>query len=777
MILDAKDMTSRWWFYPALAVLALPLLPAMLLVFAAIITYPTLPSLETLTDYRPKMPLRVFSAEGTLIGEFGEERRELVRIEDVPEAMKQAILAAEDERFYEHGGVDYIGVMRAAYSNFVSGGVRQGASTITMQVARNFFLTKEKTLTRKFNEMLLSFKIEHNLTKDEILQLYVNHIYLGQRSYGFASAAQVYYNKTLNELTLAEIAMLAGLPKAPALFNPVVNPERAKVRQLYILRRMHELNFIGKEQLDQASQEPIQARQRAPHQTFAVNASFVAEMVRQEMYDRFQEEAYTQGYSVHTTIRDKDQAAAYVSLRKGVVEYDHRHGYRGPEGYVDLKKNDTEELLESALEDVEWDDELIPAVVLAVNPKGLRAWCKGGEVIEIRGEGLSFAQQTLGDKLALNRRIRVGSLIRVSRNGQGYWEITQLPEVEAAFVSASPRDGAIYALVGGFDFYRNQFNHVTQAWRQPGSSFKPFIYSAALEKGFTTASIINDAPLVLDYAQTGEEIWQPKNFDGRFDGPMRLRQGLTRSKNLVSIRILQAIGVDYARDYATKFGFDRDKVRPFLTMALGAGSVTPMQLLTGYSVFANGGYRVMPYFIQRVEDGRGNLVAQSASVVAGEGAERVIDLRNVFIMVNMMQDVVKHGTAMRAMELGRQDLAGKTGTTSDSMDAWFAGFHPAVAAVTWLGYDTPQSLGERETGGGAALPIWMGYMEQVLKDVPAIEYTMPEHVVSARINDNGLLDPAGERVDYFYEENLPQAQADIVVQDQKPDENVDDQLF
>ncbi|MBI4807538.1 MAG: penicillin-binding protein 1A [Nitrosomonadales bacterium] len=770
-------MTSRWWFYPALVVLALPLLPILLLVFAAILTYPTLPTLETLTDYRPKMPLRVFSAEGTLIGEFGEERRELVRIEDVPELMKKAILAAEDDRFYEHGGVDYIGVLRAAYSNFTSGGVKQGASTITMQVARNFFLSKEKTLTRKFNEMLLSFKIEHNLTKDEILQLYINHIYLGQRSYGFASAAQVYYAKTLNQLTLSEMAMLAGLPKAPAAFNPVVNPERAKVRQMYILRRMHDLRYITPEELDLALNEPLETKQVAHHQTFAVNANYVAEMARQEMYDRFQEEAYTQGYSVYTTIRAQDQAVAYASLRKGVLEYDHRHGYRGPEGYVDLKKNNTDELLEEALEDVPDSDDLIPAVVQSVNPKGIRAYCKNGQVVEIRGEGLRFAQQTLGEKLALNRRIRVGSLIRVYKNEQDFWEITQLPQVEAAFVSANPRDGAVFALVGGFDFYRNQFNHVTQAWRQPGSSFKPFIYSAALEKGFTPASVINDAPLVIDLAQTGEELWQPKNFDGEFSGPMRMRQGLTRSKNLVSIRILQAIGLDYAQDYVTKFGFEKQKIGAYLTMALGAGSVTPMQMMGGYSVFANGGYRVMPYFIQRIEDGQGTIVAQAAPIVAGEGAEQVIDVRNAFTMVNMMQDVVKHGTAMRAMELGRQDLAGKTGTTSDSMDAWFAGFHPTLVAVTWIGYDNPQSLGEKETGGGAALPIWMGYMGQMLTGVPEVEYTMPEHVITARINDSGLRDPNGNRIEYFYEENPPAEQGDVIPEENKPADTVNDQLF
>jgi len=770
-------MTSRWWFYPSLAVLALPLLPILLLVFAAIVTYPTLPTLETLTDYRPKMPLRVFSAEGTLIGEFGEERRELVKIEDVPDLMKKAILAAEDDRFYEHGGVDYIGVLRAAYSNFTAGGVKQGASTITMQVARNFFLSKEKTLSRKFNEMLLSFKIEHNLAKDEILQLYINHIDLGQRSYGFASAAQVYYAKTLNQLTLSEMAMLAGLPKAPATFNPVVNPTRARVRQTYILRRMHDLHYITQEQLDLALNEPFATRQIAHHQAFAVNASYVAEMARQEMFDRFQEDAYTQGYSVYTTIRVQDQAAAYAAMRKGVMEYDHRHGYRGPEGFVDLKKNNTDELLDDALEDVPDSDELIPAVVQAVSPKSIRAHCKGGQVVEIQGEGLHFAQQTLGTKLALNQRIRVGSLIRVYKNEKNAWEITQLPQIESAFVSANPRDGAIYALVGGFDFYRNQFNHVTQAWRQPGSSFKPFIYSAALEKGFTPASVINDAPLVIDLSQTGEELWQPKNFDGEFAGPMRLRQGLTKSKNLVSIRILQAIGTDYAQDYVTKFGFDKDKIKPFLTMALGAGSVTPMQLMGGYSVFANGGYRIMPYFIQRIEDGQGKVIAQATPVVAGENAERVVDVRNAFTMVNMMQDVVRHGTAIRAMELGRQDLAGKTGTTSDSMDAWFAGFHPTLVAVTWIGYDNPQSLGERETGGGAALPIWMSYMGKMLKDVPAVEYSVPEHIVTARINENGLRDANGPRTEYFYEENLPPEQGEIVLEDNKPADTVADQLF
>ncbi len=770
-------MTSRWWFYPAVGILMLPLLPLLLLLFAAILTYPTLPSLEALTDYRPKLPLRIYSTEGVLIGEFGEERRELVRIEEVPERMKLAILAAEDDRFYEHGGVDYVGVLRAAYSNFASGGVKQGASTITMQVARNFFLSKEKTLSRKFNEMLLAFKIEHNLSKSEILELYINHIYLGQRAYGFGAAAQAYYSKPISELSTAEMAMLAGLPKAPGAYNPVVNPSRAKLRQEYILRRMRDLGYITIEEYNLALAEPIQTKQSAYHQEFSVNASFVSELVRQDLYDRFQEDVYTQGYSVYTTIRAKDQEVAYASLRKGVLEYDRRHEYRGPEGFVDLKKNDTDALLDKALQDVSSSDELIPAVVLSVSRKGISARVKGGLTIEIQGEGLRFAQRVVDGRWVLHHRIKKGALIRVSMTSPEAWEITQIPEAEAAFVSADPRTGAIRALVGGFDFSRKQFNHVTQAWRQPGSSFKPFIYSAALEKGFTPASVVNDAPLVVNLTDTGGELWEPKNYEGRFEGPMRLRQGLIKSKNLVSIRVLQSIGLEYAQDYVTKFGFDREKVGPYLTMALGAVSATPWQMLGGYSVFANGGYRVTPYLIQRIEDGQGNIISQTVPVEAGKDAEQILDIRNTFTMVNMMQDVVKHGTAIRAMQLGRQDLAGKTGTTSESMDAWFCGFHPTLVAVTWLGYDNPHSLGEKETGGGAALPIWMGYMGEMLKETPEIEYTVPPHMVTARINDEGLRDPDGSHIEYFYEENVPAERSSSLLEIFKPTESGSDQLF
>jgi len=769
-------MSTRRWLLPVIVALTLISLPILLLGMAAMLTYPTLPSLEALTDYHPKVPLRIYSAEGTLLGEFGEERRALVKIADVPDTMKQAILAAEDDRFYQHGGVDYMGVLRAALSNFTAGGTKQGASTITMQVARNFFLSKEKTFTRKFNEMLLAFKIEHYLSKDDILQLYINQIYLGQRSYGFAAASQIYFGKPLNKISLAEAAMLAGLPKAPSSYNPVVNPKRAKLRQLYVLRRMHELRYINDEQYHLAQNQVITTRRGS--QEFSIKSNYLTEMVRQAIYAKYQEDTYTQGFKVYTTIREQDQLAAYLAVRKGVLEYDRRHGYRGPEGFIDLRQERSEEYLEESLQNSTENDDLLPAVVLSVSPKQILAYSRGGERITLSDDALRFAQRALSDKVALNQRIVVGSIIRVQKNESGVWQISQLPQVEAAFVSGNPLDGAIYSLVGGFDFNHNQFNHITQAWRQAGSSVKPFIYSASLEKGFTPATLINDAPLMFDAEQTGSEPWQPKNYDGKFEGPMRMRQALLKSKNMVSIRILQSITPLYAQDYITKFGLHADKHPPYLTMALGAGSVTPLQLLTGYSVFANGGFRTTPYFIQRVEDAQGHILSSTIPQVANDGAEQVIDVRNAYTMVSMMQDVVKHGTAIRAMQLGRQDLSGKTGTTSDSIDAWFCGFQPSVAGVAWMGFDQPRSLGDRETGGGAALPIWMSYMEKVLKNVPQVEYTMPEGMVATRINDNGQRDENGTRVEFFYEENLPSEYSlPAPVEAGKPAETIKDQLL
>jgi len=774
-------MLIRWWAFPLLLLAASTLAAVMLVAFAAAIVYPTLPSLEVLTDYQPKIPLRVYSADGKLIGEFGEERRAVVKIEDVPPPMIHAILAAEDERFYQHSGVDYVGVARAALSNFLSGGVRQGASTITMQVARNFFLSKEKTLTRKFNEMLLAFKIEANLSKDQILELYINQIYLGQRAYGFAAAAQIYFGKRLPELSLAESALLAGLPKAPSRYNPIANPKRAKLRQQYVLRRMRELQLISEEQFAAADAHPLLVKREINE--FAVHAEHFAEMARQFLYERYQEDAYTKGIRVYTTLVTSHQEAAYTALRRGVQEYDRRHGYRGPEGYANLPAALTEEALEDVLQDTSDSDGIYAAVVVETTPRLVKAYRKGGEWLEIGEEGFKFASRMLGEKASPGQRIRRGAIVRVQKDEKGRWQITQLPAVEASLVSLDPRDGAIRALVGGFDFGRNQYNHITQALRQPGSSFKPFVYSAALEKGFTPATVINDAPLMFTAAQTGSEPWEPKNFDGKFEGPMRMRTALVKSKNLVSVRIVQAISPQYAQDYITRFGFDPKLHPPYLTMALGAGNVTPLQMVAAYSIFANGGHRIAPYFIERVVDARDNVLLEAKPVAAGAGAERVIDARNAFIMSSFMRDVVRMGTGARAMKLGRSDLAGKTGTTNEFVDAWFCGFNSELVAVAWIGFDTPQTLGRNETGAQAALPIWMGYMGAVLKGVPEQPLTPPGGVVAMRVHpDTGLrvADAQAGIVDYFYQEFLPPEHETLiggVMGGDRPSEEVRNQLF
>jgi penicillin-binding protein 1A len=690
-----------------------------------VLAYPQLPSLEALTAYQPKIPLRIYSAEGVLIGEFGEERRSFIPISEVPQQLKNAIIAAEDERFYEHPGIDYVGVLRAAWANLVAGGKRQGASTITMQVARNFFLSSEKTLTRKLYEALLAFKIEHSLSKEQILELYVNQIYLGQRAYGFAAASQTYYGKALNQLSLAELSMLAGLPKAPSM-NPVSNPPRAKQRQHYVLRRMTELGHIDATQYEDALKAPLRTRREITE--YSVHAEYLAEMVRQALAEHYPEEVYTRGFRVYTTIRKADQDAAYEALRKGVLEYDRRAGYRAPEGYVELSANPDDDEIEDALADHPDNDDLLAAMVLGYDGKQVQAALRSGERITVQGQGLQFAARALDPKAAPQRRIRKGAIVRVQREGKN-WQILQLPEVEAAMIALDPQDGAIRALVGGFDFWRNKFNHVTQAWRQPGSSFKPFIYSASLEKGFTAATVIPDEPVVLEAEQTGSQRWEPKNYDGKFEGPMRLRTALAKSKNMVSIRVLDAIGPKYAQEYITRFGFDPERHPPYLTLALGAGSVTAWQMARAYSVFANGGFLIQPYFIHKIVDDRGNPVALADPRRAGDEALRVLDPRNAFIIDNMMQDVTRTGTAARAARLGRADLAGKTGTTNEFVDAWFCGYQPALVAISWVGFDQPKTLGKNQTGGVVALPLWLGYMEKVLGEVPEMPRTMPEGVV------------------------------------------------
>lgn len=771
-------MFARGLYYLFIACSSLGIIGALLVGFATLIIYSNLPSLETLTDYRPKIPLRIYSDEGLLIGEFGAERRNVVSISEVPTHLKQAILAAEDDRFYEHGGVDFMGVLRAAYSNLTAGTVRQGASTITMQVARNFFLTPEKTLNRKFSEVLLAFKIEQNLSKDKILELYINQIYLGQRSYGFSAAAHTYFGKSLQEIDVAEAALLAGLPKAPSSYNPISNPKRAKNRQLYVLGRLHKLNFISDEEFNALEKQPISLKK--PTSSLALTANYVTEMVRQVIYDRYQEDAYSKGIKVYTTIRLLDQEIAYRAVRKNVLDYDRRHGYRGVEGYINLLKDGTnqEKTLDDALDEINDSDDIYAAIVLAVKPNNVQVYRKGGEIVEISGDGLKFAQKYLTSKQEAGKKhIVPGALIRIQKEKES-WHIVQLPEIEAALVSLDPNDGAIRALIGGFDFLRNQFNHVTQAWRQPGSSFKPFVYSAALEKGFTPATIINDAPLSFSAAQTGSRSWDPKNFDGKFDGPMRLRTALTKSKNLVSIRILQAIGIQYAQDYITRFGFDASQHPPYLPMALGSGSVTPMQMAAGYAVFANGGYRVPPYLIKTIEDEKGNIIEQFQPISVSNGAKRVIDPRNAFLMTNMMQDVISRGTAIRAKQLGRTDLAGKTGTTSNFVDAWFCGFQKNLVTVAWTGFDEPKSLGHNETGGRVALPIWMDYMGPVLKGIPIAEYKAPSGVTAARINSvTGFRESNGDIVEYFLNEQLPPVNEQPSERPPETTRDLIDQLF
>ncbi|MFO7190049.1 MAG: penicillin-binding protein 1A [Pseudomonadota bacterium] len=745
----------RWVGIPLAVLAGLAVLGALLIAFVVLLAYPKLPSVEVLADYRPKVPLRVYTADGVLIGEFGEERRAFVRIGDVPEVMKQAIIAAEDERFYTHRGVDYVGVIRAAYSNLVTGGKRQGASTITMQVARNFFLSSEKTWTRKLYEALLAFKIESTLSKDQILEIYLNQIYLGQRAYGFAAAAQTYFGKALKDVTLAEAAMLAGMPKAPSSYNPVVNFSRAKQRQLYVLRRMHELGFIDDEQLAQAQTQKLTIV-REVADTSQTDAQYLAEMVRQVLYERYPEDVYTAGFRVYTTVHSKDQEAAVAALREGLLEYDRRHGYRGPEAYVELPANAGEDVLDEVLHPYADSGDLLAAVVLDASAKQVKAYRRGGETVTISGEGLRFAQSMLSAQAPPNKKIRRGAIVRIRKDAKGRWQLLQLPAAEAAFIALDPQTGAVRALVGGFDFWRNKYNHVTQAWRQPGSAFKPFIYSAALEKGFTPATIINDAPVVVDANMTGGQVWEPKNYDGKYEGPIRMRTALAKSKNMVSIRLLQAIGPQYAQDYIRRFGFTPERHPPYLTMALGAGSVTPWQMAQAYTVFANGGYRVEPYFIEKIVDDRGNVLAQAEPRRAGDESLRVIDRRNAFVMHTMLQEVVRTGTAVRAMQLGRLDLAGKTGTTNDNVDAWFAGYQPNLVGVAWVGFDQPRKLGTNETGAVAALPIWIDFMRSALKDIPPADLVMPEGVVAVSIDpETGLRDPAGTLTEYFYEENVP----------------------
>ena len=706
----------------------LVLLWSVAMPFASAATPLDLPNLDALMDYRPKIPLRVYTSDNVLIGEFGQERRDFVAIKDIPLIQRQALLAIEDSRFYEHGGVDFKGVARAVIAD-LSGGLKQGASTITMQVARDFFLTKEKLFSRKLTEVMLAYKIERALTKDQILELYMNQIYLGQRAYGFSSAARIYFGKTLKNLSIAQAAMLAGLPQAPSSVNPVVNPKGAGQRQHLVLKRMRELGYINEAQYKSALQENIHVLGEG--QAFNNHAQFVAEMVRQTIYAQFKEEAYTRGINVITTLVQADQEAAYAAVRRNVMAYDQRHGYRGAEAYVALPRNTVErqKLIEATLQKHPASDKLLSAVTISVTPKSLRAMLANGDEIEVGADGLRWAAAALVPKAPAALKLKPGSVIRVVQDSRGRWSITQLPVVGAALVALNNQTGAYRALVGGFDFNASQLNHVTQAWRQPGSAIKPFIYSAALEKGFSPGTLVNDAPLTLSGSETGGQPWQPQNDDDVYDGPITLRAALAQSKNVAAVRLLRAITPQYAHDFLPRFGFDASKQPVNYTLALGTGSVTPLQMAEAYSVFANGGFQISPYLIQKVVDTRGKVLFEAKPVVTGQESARVLDARNAFVTDSMLHEVTASGTgAAASQKLGRQDLAGKTGTNSEAFDGWFAGYGGATTAVAWMGYDEPHSLGGREFGATLALPIWIDFMRVTLTGKPPYETPQPAGV-------------------------------------------------
>ena len=704
------------------------LVVSTLMGYAFLIAKPNLPKISALVDYNPKTPLRIYTADKVLIGEFGEERRNVVPLSEIPLSMRNAIISIEDDRFYTHGGVDYVGILRATTTN-LRGRLSQGASTITMQVARNFFLTNEKTFSRKIYEVLLAWEIESQLSKDKILEIYMNQIFLGQRAYGFSSAAQIYFGKELKDISIAESAMLAGLPKAPSAYNPVANFRRAKIRQEYILQRMRDLAYITPQEYQKAMAEELHIRGLGNE--FNAHADFPSEMVRQLLFAQYGEAIYSQGINVYTTILKADQDAAYQAVRRGIFDYDLRHSYRGPEGFIDLPEDPIkrQRAIDEALLAHPPLDDLQSGVVLEAKAKELKVMIATGDVIAIKGENLKLASSSLTDSAQPKKRLRPGAIVRLLAE-RSIWKLAQQPEVEGAFISMNAETGAILSLIGGFDYRRNKFNHVTQALRQPGSAFKPFIYAAAIEKGFSPSTVVNDAPLSISSMETGSQAWEPKNYDGKYEGMMRLRNALAKSQNLVSVRVLRAIGPSYAQDYIQRFGFEPEKHPPYLTMALGAGSVTPLQLASAYSVIANGGFRVNPYLIDKMIDSKGTVLFEAKTTRAREDAVRVLDARTAFVVDSMLQEVTKTGTAASSrVKLDRNDIAGKTGTTNDSRDAWFAGYNPKIVAIAWIGFDNPKSLGKRETGGGLALPMWISYMSTALKGKPSEGREVPVGVV------------------------------------------------
>ncbi|HEX2238798.1 MAG TPA: penicillin-binding protein 1A [Gammaproteobacteria bacterium] len=759
--------------------------------------------------------MRVYTQEGDLIAQFGEKRREPLALRKMLKLMQEAFLAAEDDRFFQHPGVDYQGVLRAAWHLVRTGEKEQGGSTITMQLARNIFLSSERTYGRKLREIILALKMEQELTKQEILELYLNMIYLGNRAYGVGAAAEVYYGREIGGLNLSQIAMIAGLPKAPSSYNPIADPERALERRNYVLRRMRELNFIDNKAYYTALKQPVTQRLHNPD--VAVQAPYVAEMVREKMVARFGADAYTGGYKVYTTVHTKLQRAASETLRAGLIAYDIRHGYRGAEAHVDQHRLATRSAWDAALAKYTPVGGLKPGLVVDVKQRQVTVYLRGGRRVSLNWQDLSWTRPYV-NKNALGPEpqtasdvVTRGDIVRVTQDNDGNWRLSQVPNVAGALVSLNPNNGAIAALVGGFDFNQSNFNRAVQAHRQPGSAFKPFIYSAALEHGFTPASIINDAPVVFS-ASGLEGMWRPENYSGKFYGPTRMRVALAESRNMVSIRLLSSIGLKAAMDHIVKFGFD-PKYLPFdLSLALGSGSVTPLELATGYAVFANGGYRVEPYLIQRIENTGNHVIYKadpatvcndpcqqtgtSAALVdtaakadtgassrindamAGPAArsngsslvprrprpaQRVISAANAYQMVSMMKDVIRHGTGTKALVLSRNDLAGKTGTTDDLHDAWFSGYNANLVTTVWVGFDRPRSLGINEVGGVAALPIWIDFMRVALKGQPERSMPQPEGMITVRIDpQTGLLANADTKdgiFETFRADQIPKREA------------------
>jgi penicillin-binding protein 1A len=808
-----RELVSVKWKYIRImtliagGVMLVTFLGAYALACSYVYLVPTLPSTDAMRNAELQVPLRVYTRSGALIAQIGEQRRIPVSYEQIPELVKHAFLAAEDERFFEHHGIDYFGVMRAAIVDVISGHKTQGASTITMQAARNMFLSLDKTARRKLQETFVTYRMEHEFSKPEIFGLYLNVIFFGQRSYGVAAAAEAFFGKTLDKLDVAEAATLAGVPKAPSSYNPIVNPEMATARRAYVLRRMRELGYIDATTAEAANKEPMHARTHAP--LYDIEAPYVAEMARLELRQRFGASAETAGYKVYTTIDGRLQAAAVRALRIGLIEYDRRHGWRGPAGHVDLPAGGTPDY-DDLVDEYASIGDLSPAIVTSVEERGAQAYAKALGAVSIDWDGLSWARKAGSNESVgpapktAAQVLKKGDVVYVVADDAGHAQLAQVPEAQSALVALDPNDGSIVSLVGGFDYFTNKYNRVIQARRLPGSGFKPFLYSAALEHGITPASTFLDAPIVLE-GNGAEEAWRPENDSRQFGGPTRLREALVHSRNLVSIRVLKEVGIDNAIDYISRFGFDPKSMPHDLTLALGTLEVTPLELASGYAVFANGGYRVQPYFIDRIEDAAGQVVWRAAprlvcrpcdsdggaspaaapaalkvaassaagtlpgadprqagaapdgshgepgALPAQQIAPRVISAQNAYVMTDMMSDVIRHGTGVRARVLGREDIAGKTGTTNKAVDTWFNGFTDNLVATVWVGFDQERPLGEAEEGARTALPIWIAFMHEALRGVPEEHRAMPEGLVTLRISPQ-----TGELVSDENREGVPE---------------------